>query len=538
MHFFDQTYENSLVNFSFGHAEYTFEKESDRTLLKKHLTDDLRHCSLFALFSSRGMDDFLTDYLNNRFHLALINADQELFNELETTRMIEPYIENIKRAFEKTCFSLDNAINYGTEILLRKGLFSIYAGEEKMGIVNKNEKFYIEKQETSENLNLPAFSPRVTSERQKKLETQNATVLACLITAGQIYLLNIGDSKAIFFDTNKNELKSETIQHNVVSNQLEKERIEKAGAMVKVDRETKICLERCDSDEHFELDLKATRAFGNYIYKCNHLEGWCEFGPKLKACQRLVTCEPDILVLNRKNKDNKDEKNNKNEYLFMATGPFWDYMSNKEVIEYVKEKEKNDINNLNKVCNGLIQLFKSKCSASIDNVSLILIRLNFIEPINEKNEINIIDEFLKVINDLDKTVLDNKKNLLIKSRQIKKLVYDINEDYKISLNFKKEVKSIFSVYQSRIRILVQELDKNKKKKTEILDRNKNSRKEILERYKNEIINLKNQHLKELQIVNLKFLRTQNKITFAGILFAIVFIAILTFIILKSILLIN
>lgn len=538
MHFFDQNYENSLSNFSFGHAEYIFEKESDRTLLKKQLTDDLKHCSLFALFSSRGMNDFLTDYLNNRFHLALINADQELFNELETTRMIEPYIENIKRAFQKTCFSLDNAINYGTEILLRKGLFSIYNDEEKMDTVNKNEKLYIEGQEKSESLNLPAFSPRVTSENQKKLETQNATVLACLITADQIYLLNIGDSKAILFDTNKNELKSETLQHNVVSNQLEKERIERAGAIVKVDRATKICLECCDNGEHFELDLKATRAFGSYIYKCNHLEGWCEFGPKLKACQRLVTCEPDILVLNRKNKDNKDNKNNKNEYLFMATGPFWDYMSNKEVIEYVKKEERNDINNLNDVCNGLIELFKSKCNASIDNISLILIRLNFIEPINEKKEVNIIDEFFKVINDLDKTVLDNKKNLLIKSRQIKQLVNDINEDYKINLNFKEEVKSVFSVNQSRIKILGQELDRNKNEMTEILDRNKNERKEILGRYKNEILNLKNQHLNELQIANLKFLRTQNKITFAGILFAIVFIAILTFIILKSILLIN
>ena len=40
MHFFDQNYENSLSNISFGHAEYIFEKESDRTLLKKQLTDD------------------------------------------------------------------------------------------------------------------------------------------------------------------------------------------------------------------------------------------------------------------------------------------------------------------------------------------------------------------------------------------------------------------------------------------------------------------------------------------------------------------
>ena len=167
-----------------------------------------------------------------------------------------------------------------------------------------------------------------------------------------------------------------------------------------------------------------------------------------------------------------------------------------------------------------------------------MIRLNFIEPINEKKEVNIIDEFFKVINDLDKTVLDNRKNLLIKSRQIKQLVYDLNEDYKINLNFKEEVKSVFSINQSRIKILGQELDRNKNERKEILDRNKNERKEILDRYKNEILNLKNQHLNELQIANLKFLRTQNKITFAGILFAIVFIAILTFIILKSILLIN
>lgn len=199
--------------------------------------------------------------------------------------------------------------------------------------------------------------PEVLSGQDKS----GSTAVGVIISPTHVFFANCGDSRAVLCRAGKCAFS--TTDHKPV-NPIEKERIQKAGGSVMIQR--------------VNGSLAVSRALGDFEYK--NVEG---MGP----CEQLVSPEPEISV---------QERHAEDEFLVLACDGIWDVMSNDEICDFVRNRLQIT-GSMEAVCNQVIDtcLYKviiwllilwfklNKCSLlkffNGARISCICIRSKFVE---------------------------------------------------------------------------------------------------------------------------------------------------------------
>jgi len=258
-------------------------------------------------------------------------------------------------------------------------------------IINNNNLISSMFSNVCKDLNEKLFKEMNNKMNSYECLTLGATALVCLSTPNEIYLINISDSKAILVNNNNNKLQLETKQFSLLDS---KEKIEIFNA--KIDDNNKMYIESLDNN-YYKFDLTSTRAFGHYLFNIDHPHGFKFNNIKFKSINTIVKCEPDIQIIERNN----------NSYLLLATSEFWNCMTNKDVIDYIKETNETDLNIL---CNNLIHEAKKRVkeiSNETNNMSLVLVTFDDSSTKNNNNHLNQLTS--------SDTLPDIKRNLKIYS---------------------------------------------------------------------------------------------------------------------------
>lgn len=127
------------------------------------------------------------------------------------------------------------------------------------------------------------------------------TVVGALISPTTIYLMNCGDSRAIFVRDKYIEIC--TYDHKPTQLK-ERQRIQNAGGIVALSR--------------VNGGLATSRGLGDFDYKSV---------PNFKPHEQFVSCEPDVFIAKR---DRELDK-----YIILACDGIWDVVKNEDVMEFV-----------------------------------------------------------------------------------------------------------------------------------------------------------------------------------------------------------
>lgn len=174
-------------------------------------------------------------------------------------------------------------------------------------------------------------TPEVLSGQDKS----GSTAVAVIISPTHIFFANCGDSRAVLSTAGRCAFS--TTDHKPI-NPIEKERIQKAGGSVMIQR--------------VNGSLAVSRALGDFEYK--NVEG---MGP----CEQLVSPEPEIFV---------QERNQGDEFLVLACDGIWDVMTNDELCDFVRNRLQIS-NSMEHICNQVIDTCLYK--GSRDNMSIVVV---------------------------------------------------------------------------------------------------------------------------------------------------------------------
>ena len=156
--------------------------------------------------------------------------------------------------------------------------------------------------------------PEVMSGQDKS----GSTAVGAIVSPKYIFFANCGDSRAVLSKAGKCSFS--TTDHKPV-NPIEKERIQKAGGSVMIQR--------------VNGSLAVSRALGDFEYK--NVEG---MGP----CEQLVSPEPEIFV---------EERDPGDEFLILACDGIWDVMTNEDLCDFVRSRLQI-VPSLEAICNQVI----------------------------------------------------------------------------------------------------------------------------------------------------------------------------------------
>jgi len=174
--------------------------------------------------------------------------------------------------------------------------------------------------------------PEVASGEDKS----GSTAVGVLITEKYLILANCGDSRAVCCVNGKPAL---VTQDHKPSNPPERERIEKAGGSVVIQR--------------VNGSLAVSRALGDFEYK--NVEG-------KTPTEQLVSPEPEFFI--------KPLLPDQDQFLVLACDGVWDVMTNEDICDFVSARLKIT-DNLETVANEVIDTCLYK--GSRDNMSIIII---------------------------------------------------------------------------------------------------------------------------------------------------------------------
>ena len=168
-----------------------------------------------------------------------------------------------------------------------------------------------------------------------------ANIIICI--DDDIYFINLGDSRSLFFNSEKIIFSTQDHKPN---NLIEKNRIYKSGHFI----EMKYNVYRIDGG------LALSRAFGDFEYKITIKEDY-------DGENSAVCVVPDITVINVVKRD-------KPRYIIIASDGLWDVFTNKEVFEFINMSLKKGIST-KQIMTDLLKMAYLK--GSQDNISIILI---------------------------------------------------------------------------------------------------------------------------------------------------------------------
>lgn len=189
-----------------------------------------------------------------------------------------------------------------------------------------------------------------TSQFKVNYDNSGSCALSCVIHAGNLYLANVGDSRALLGCRNRKCVYQLTTDHKP-SNLREKNRIEKAGGKVIAGNGTGV-------SRIFPGKLSVTRAFGDFTAKIKSLGGNSE----------VLVAKPEIFIY---------PICAEYEYVLLASDGVFDVLENEEVNEIVWQvldgPEKDMHEKAGNACKVVINLALKKSSS--DNVTCIIVVL-------------------------------------------------------------------------------------------------------------------------------------------------------------------
>ncbi|XP_005095194.2 protein phosphatase 1B isoform X1 [Aplysia californica] len=209
--------------------------------------------------------------------------------------------------------------------------------------------------------------PEVMSGEDKS----GSTAVCSIVSPKHIFFANCGDSRAVLCRNGKCAFA--TTDHKPV-NPIEKERIQKAGGSVMIQR--------------VNGSLAVSRALGDFEYK--NVEG---MGP----CEQLVSPEPEIFV---------EERNPDDQFMVLACDGIWDVMTNDELCAFIEHRMKIS-GSLEDVCNQVVDTCLIK--GSRDNMSIVLIAF--------EGAPTVVEESVRKDRELDDRIEAKVKEILEKEPQ-------------------------------------------------------------------------------------------------------------------------
>jgi protein phosphatase 1B len=195
-------------------------------------------------------------------------------------------------------------------------------------------------------------------------ERSGTTAVCCILSPGEFFIANLGDSRAILCKSGQTSPFG-TEDHKPFLPK-ERDRIVNAGGSVMIQR--------------VNGSLAVSRALGDYEYKQV---------PGLLPIEQLVSPEPDVYVLPR------DPV--KDEFLLLACDGIYDVMTNAELAEFVKSRLQVT-HDLSSVGNQILDTCLSK--GSKDNMSVVLVTFPAAPSVTDsaqKAEVELHDQLTKRI---------------------------------------------------------------------------------------------------------------------------------------------
>lgn len=177
-----------------------------------------------------------------------------------------------------------------------------------------------------------------------------ATALVAYMEEDQIFVGNIGDTRAVLGNRNAGAIRV-SVDHKPNVGE-EKSRVEKAGGEIIFSGCWRVAHERVS------VRLAVSRAFGDHPLKLN-LPSSCT-GP-------LVSAVPEMNVIKVSKED---------EFLILASDGVWDRISDEQAVEIVRETMAKEDKNcaMKKAADNIVQIALK--NRSMDNITVIVIALN------------------------------------------------------------------------------------------------------------------------------------------------------------------
>lgn len=306
---------------------------------------------IFAISSMQGWRVSMEDA-----HIALLSLADELENENKE--------QNSNSSNENNDNNKDNHIDknlsfFGVFDGHSGGLISKYASKELHKILINEEEFKLKNYEKA----LKSAFFKLDDKMQQDEELLNceagSTAVVSLITDKTLYIANCGDSRAIISTNGKVTALSTDHKPTLPD---EKARIYNSGGFLQSGR--------------VNGKLAVSRSLGDFIYKSN---------TSLPSDEQTVTANPDIFI---KNIDEEDE------FIVLACDGVWDYMTNEQVIEFIREGISNRLGLSQIVENLLNECASEKEEAvkkpSYDNMTMIIV--GFLQGKTKEEYYNMIKE--------------------------------------------------------------------------------------------------------------------------------------------------
>ncbi|XP_022226324.2 protein phosphatase 1B [Drosophila obscura] len=240
------------------------------------------------------------------------------------------------------------------------------------------------------------------------------TVTCAFVSPDKIYLANCGDSRIVL---SRNGLAEFSTSDHKPTLPLERARIVRAGGSVMIQR--------------VNGTLAVSRALGDFDFKCDSTRS---------SCEQLVSPEPDLTVIERKQTD---------EFLVIACDGIWDVMSSEDACAFIRSRLRVTTN-LKSIVNSVLDICLHK--GSRDNMSLLLLLLPGAPMVNDdavaadqrldhtieqltleviqKNEIMDFDELLALMNAMATNIsnLPPGGGIYAKYHIIERVFHDANPD--------------------------------------------------------------------------------------------------------------
>ena len=166
---------------------------------------------------------------------------------------------------------------------------------------------------------------RHTTDAKNGFDRSGSTSVCVLISPTRYYFINCGDSRALL--CRKKEVAFATADHKP-SNPLERERIQKAGGSVMLQR--------------VNGSLAVSRALGDYEYKNVQDRG---------PTEQLVSPEPDITAIERNYKED--------EFIVLACDGIFDVSSDDDLCKYILSRL-GITDDLTHICNDVVDMSLNK----------------------------------------------------------------------------------------------------------------------------------------------------------------------------------
>lgn len=310
---------------------------------------------IFAISSMQGWRVSMEDS-----HIAILS----LIDELERIKKEKETNENNNNTNNSSNYNINNIENdlsfFGVFDGHSGGVVSKYASKELHKIFMKEEEFKLKNYEKA----LKAAFFKLDEQMQKDEELSNSeagsTAVVSLITDNLLYIANCGDSRAII--SSNGVAKALSTDHKPTLPD-EKTRILNSGGFVQSGR--------------VNGQLAVSRSLGDFVYKTN---------TALPNDEQTVTANPDVFVKSITEED---------EFIVLACDGVWDYMTNEQVIEFIREGIVNRLG-LSQIAENLLNECaseKEEASSkkpSYDNMTMIIV--GFLQGKTKEEYYNMIKE--------------------------------------------------------------------------------------------------------------------------------------------------